>query len=256
MHDVAIFSQDDAVVQKLRHALESKKVMVERYGALSSQSSKGRSRKFDLMFVHSTPSVMDSAVVWAGDQLLAKSVAVIALVSEKHMAFAPALLDAGFDRCLSMSLDDASLCAVARALTRRKQGMTASVSHYGELSFNHVTQQAHVLGVAVALTCREAQVLDILLKRVGQIIPQTRFIQDLALGNMDLNTTVAEVYIHRLRKKISHDILPIRNIKRCGYYLPRYVYPNEYELNSATFFKRTDDSIRARYDFVGNHLAV
>ena len=148
------------------------------------------------------------------------------------------------------------MCAVARALTRRKQGMTASVSHYGELSFNHVTQPAHVLGVAVALTCREAQVLDILLKRVGQIIPQTRFIQDLALGNMDLNTTVAEVYIHRLRKKISHDILPIRNIKRCGYFLPRYVYPSEYELKSATVFKQTDDSIRSRYDFVGNHLAV
>jgi DNA-binding response OmpR family regulator len=256
MLDVAIFSQDDAVVQKLRHALEDKKLSVELYGALSNQSSKECSRKFDLIFVHSTPSVMDSALPWVGDLLLAKSAAVIALVSEQHMAFAPALLDAGFDSCLSVSLDDATLCAVARALTRRKQGMTASVSHYGVLSFNHVTQQAYVLGVSVALTGREAQVLDILLKRVGQIIPQTLFIQDLALGNIDLNTSVAEVYIHRLRKKISHDILPIRNIKRCGYYVPRYLYANEYELSSATFFKRTDDLIRSSYEFVGDHLAV
>jgi DNA-binding response OmpR family regulator len=77
--------------------------------------------------------------------------------------------------------------------------MTASVCHYGALSFNHATQQACVAGVALDLTPREAQVLDILLKRVGQIIPKERFLQDIAPDDMAMNTTAAEVYIHRLR---------------------------------------------------------
>lgn len=256
MHDVVIFAQDEALAKKLRDALEGMRLRVECYGVLSSQLTKGLLRKFDLIFIDAIPSVMDSAMTWFGDQRSPKSAAVIAMLSEKQMSFAPALLDAGFDRCLSVSLDDESLCAVVRAVTRRKQGLTASVSHYGELSFDHVTQQAHRLGVAIELTCREAQVLDILLKRVGQIIPKTLIIQDLVPDDMDLSATVAEVYIHRLRKKISHDILPIRNIKRCGYYLPRYVYSSERELNSEVFFKRADDSIRSRYDFVGTHLSV
>lgn len=245
MLDIALFAQDEALAHKLHHALESMSVQVERYDVFSQDSLPWHSRKFDLMVVHPTPSVMDLANTWVRDKLWAQPAASIALVPDHHMAFASDLLDAGFDRCLPVSLDAASFCAAARALTRRKQGMTASVSHYGVLRFNHVTQQVHISDVPVELTCREAQVLNVLLKRVGQIIPNTRLIQDIAPDNMDLNTTAAEVYIHRLRKKISHDILPIRNIKRCGYLLPRYVYPSE-----------QTHSIRSRYELVRSHLAI
>ncbi|MEN9618141.1 MAG: hypothetical protein RL406_378 [Pseudomonadota bacterium] len=245
MLDLALFAQDEVLAHQLRHALEGMSLRVERDDVFSHDSVQWHSRKFDVMVVHLAPSVMDLANPWVRDKLWAQSAASIALVPDHHMAFAPDLLDAGFDRCLPVSVDHASLCAVVRALTRRKQGMTASVCHYGALRFNHVTQQAHVGDVAVELTCREAQVLDVLLKRVGQIIPKTRLIQDIAPDNMDLNTTAAEVYIHRLRKKIGHAILPIRSIKRCGYFLPRYVDASEHM-----------PSIRSRYELVGSHLAV
>jgi DNA-binding response OmpR family regulator len=134
--------------------------------------------------------------------------------------------------------------------------MTASVCHYGALSFNHATQQACVAGVVLDLTPREAQVLDILLKRVGQIIPKERLLQDIAPDNMAINTTAAEVYIHRLRKKISHDLLPVRNIKRCGYLLPRYVDPSDSALCQAELSKPIVSSVWPRYELVGNHLAI
>jgi len=47
-------------------------------------------------------------------------------------------------------------------------------------------------------------------------------LQEMGLDNVDLDSSAIEVYIHRLRKKISNDLLPIRNIKRCGYFLTRY----------------------------------
>lgn len=222
MLDVALFVQDDLLALKLRHTLEGMGASVERYGALSNDVTFWRSRKFDLMVVHPTPPVMDLANTFMHGQCGAQLPVTIALVPDNHMALAPDLLDAGFDRCLPVSLDSASFCAVVRALTRRRQGMAASVCHYGALSFNYATQQACVSGVALDLTPREAQALEVLLKRVGQIVSKERFIQDIAPDNMALNTTAAEVYIHRLRKKISHGILPVRNIKRCGYLLPRY----------------------------------
>ena len=170
MLDVALFAQDDALTHKLRQALESMDAKVERYTSWLSDSSICGTRQFDLMVVHPMSSVMDLASTWARGNRWAKPVATIALMPDQHMAFAPALLDAGFDRCLPLSLDNASLCAMVRALTRRSQGMTTSVCHYGALSFNHVTHQASVRDIAVDLTFREAQVLAILLKRVGDSV--------------------------------------------------------------------------------------
>jgi DNA-binding response OmpR family regulator len=62
----------------------------------------------------------------------------------------------------------------------------------------------------------------VLLRRVGQIISKEDFVQEMAPDNMELNSSAIEVYIHRLRKKVSTELLPIRNIKRCGYFLRKY----------------------------------
>ena len=256
MLDVALFSQDEVLVQKIRYALKSMAVRVERYEVCSQDTAQWRSRKFDLMVVHPILSVMDVVSTWVRDNRWAKPAATLVLVPENHMVFAPSLLDAGFDRCLPETVEATCLCAEVRALTRRNQGMLVSVSHYGALSFDHATQRAYVSGVAVDLTVREAQVLDILLKRVGQIIPKERFLQDIAPDNMALNTTAAEVYIHRLRKKISHDLLPVRNIKRCGYFLPRYEHLSDGSLCQAALAKPVAPSVWPRYEFVGQHLAV
>jgi DNA-binding response OmpR family regulator len=256
MLDVALFVQDDALANQLRHTLDGMGARVARYDVVTNDAARWRSRRLDLMVVHVTPAVMNLTSSFMLDTCAAPRVARLALVPDHHMAFAPDLLDAGFDRCLPVSWEGAIFCAEVRALTRRRQGMTASVCHYGALSFNHATQQACVSGVALDLTPREAQVLDILLKRVGQIIPKERLLQDIAPDNMALNTTAAEVYIHRLRKKISHDLLPIRNIKRCGYFLPRYEDLSDGSLCQAALAKPVAPSVWPRYELVGNHLAV
>jgi DNA-binding response OmpR family regulator len=115
--------------------------------------------------------------------------------------------------------DEQHFGALVRALMRRRQGHVSSVTQYGRLSFDHGLKQLHVHGAQVDLTTREAQVLDVLLRRIGQIISKEDFVRSIAPDNLEINSDAIEVYIHRLRKKISHDVLPIRNIKRCGYYL-------------------------------------
>jgi DNA-binding response OmpR family regulator len=131
-------------------------------------------------------------------------------------------LDAGVDRFLVEPFDEQHFGAVVRALMRRRQGHVSSVTQYGHLSFDHGLKQLQVDGAGVELTTREAQVMDVLLRRVGQIISKEEFVQDMDPDNMELNSSAIEVYIHRLRKKVSAEVLPIRNIKRCGYFLPRF----------------------------------
>lgn len=57
-------------------------------------------------------------------------------------------------------------------------------------------------GEAVDLTTRESQVLDVLLRRIGQIISKEEFVQEIDPNNLDLNCSAVEVYIHRIRKKL------------------------------------------------------
>ena len=256
MLDVALLVQDDVLAHKLQQTLRKMGAKVTRDGLRSNDLKLWRSRSCDLMVVHVTATVMDMASTFMPNLYDAQRAATLALVPDHHMGFACDLLDAGFDRCLPLSLHESVFCAVVRALTRRRQGMTVSVCHYGALTFNHATQQACVAGEPLDLTPREAQVLDILLKRVGQIISKEQFLEDIAPDNMALNTTAAEVYIHRLRKKISHELLPVRSIKRCGYFLPRYEDLKNSSLCEAALTKPVVASVRPRYELVGHHLAV
>ncbi len=143
----------------------------------------------------------------------------IAIVPSRQPLWAVQLLDAGVDRYVMEPFDALHLAAVARALLRRRVGRVSSLTHYRSLSFDHERQQLLVHGLPVTLTTREAQVLGVLLRRVGQIISKEEFVQSIDPDNLDLSSDTIEVYIHRLRRKISHDVLPIRNIKRCGYFL-------------------------------------
>ena len=245
MLDVALIAQDEAQIQKLRQALEEMGARVSCYASLADAPALWQSRQVDLLIVHESPQKLMQVSVQRRADLVMPLPATLALLSEPHLVFAPELLDVGFDRCLPVSLDHESLLAMVRALTRRRQGLTVSVCHYGSLTFNYVTQQAYISDIPLALSTREAQALEILLKRVGQIIPKELFMQDLVPDSKAINSNAAEVYIHRLRKKISDEILPVRNIKRCGYLLPRFELP-----------KAPKDLVRSRNEFVAGHLAV
>ena len=222
MLDIVFFTQDDRMADKLVRAFNALDTKLERYSLLQPGQNNCSYSKFDLIVLHHQGSKGDGSEVFGYQKFLPKSTPAIVIVPDSQIDAAAALLDAGFDRCLPESFDETYLGAVARALTRRRHGLSTSVSHYGPLSFNHDTKRVLIHGVEVDLTVRELQVLETLIKRCGKIVSKEEFVQEMDPNNMDLSRSVIEVYIHRIRKKISNDVLPIRSIKRCGYYLRRF----------------------------------
>lgn len=219
---VAVATPNDALAEKIRSSMTSTEVRVFRFESLLQCCAPQVSIHFDVMAIDCSDREYDDAFSSHIKRHLSLSTPTIAIISEQHAELAVKLLDAGIDRCLPMSFDQNHFSAVVRALTRRHHGLISSVTEYGALSFHHDKKHAYLHGVEVELTSRESQVLEILLKRVGQIVSKETFIEDMGSDSMDLNTSAVEVYIHRLRKKISGDVLPIRNIKRCGYFLRRF----------------------------------
>jgi DNA-binding response OmpR family regulator len=225
MLDIVLLSNNEQMARKTAAALALLQARVAQGPASLFHSPTWPERRIDLLVLHHEP-VLQGQASFSRNKPALNDTPCIAILPDQWMTGAANLLDAGFDRCLPESFDSDYLAAVVRALTRRSHGLTSSVSLYGPLSFNHDTKCAHLDGVEIALTTREAQVLEILLKRRGQIISKEDFVHAIDPHNMVLNSSAIEVYIHRLRKKIGHDVLPIRNIKRCGYFLRQFSYPH------------------------------
>lgn len=220
MLDVVLFTGDDQIADKVRRALSFARAKVERLpwqptmrGALN--------KPHDLIVLH--PTQLDRH--WRSDferiAQLSETTPSIAIVTDQQSSETVHLLNAGVDRCLVEPFDEQHFGALVRALLRRRQGHVSSVTQYGHLRFDHALKQLQVRGVIVDLTTREAQVMDVLLRRIGQIISKEEFVQEMDPDNMELNSAAIEVYIHRIRKKVSAEVLPIRTIKRCGYLLSR-----------------------------------
>ncbi len=221
MLDVALFTGDDQIADKVRRALSFASAKVERLAWQPRVSSAVMDRPRDLIVLHHTHLDRQQSRDFERIVQLREATPSIAIVTGQQADDAVHLLNAGVDRFLVEPFDEQHFGALVRALMRRRQGYVSSVTQYGGLSFDHGLKQLHVHGVAVDLTSREAQVMDVLLRRVGQIISKEEFVQYMDPDNMQLNSSAIEVYMHRLRKKVSSEVLPIRNIKRCGYFLPR-----------------------------------
>lgn len=221
MLDVALFTGDDQIAEKVRRALSFASAKVERLAWQPRMNSAVIDRPRDLIVLHPTHLDRQQRSDFERIVQMREATPSIAIVTDPQADDAVHLLDAGVDRFLVEPFDEQHFGALVRALMRRRQGHVSSVTQYGGLSFDHGLKQLHVHGEAVDLTTREAQVMDVLLRRVGQIISKEEFVQDMDPDNMELNSSAIEVYIHRLRKKVSPEVLPIRNIKRCGYFLPR-----------------------------------
>jgi len=221
MLNVALFTVDEHIAEKVRRALSFASATVERLTWQPRMSSAVLQKPRDLIVLHPTHLNREQRNDFERIVQLREATPSIAIVTDQQANDAVHMLDAGVDRFLVQPFDEQHFGAVVRALIRRRQGHVSSVTRYGNLSFDHGLKQLHIQGAAVDLTTREAQVMDVLLRRVGQIISKEEFVQEIDPDNIDLNSSAIEVYIHRLRKKISNDMLPIRNIKRCGYFLKR-----------------------------------
>ena len=107
------------------------------------------------------------------------------------------------------------------AVLRRQGGYVAQVVTYGKLSFDLIIKEATVGGQRLALSVRELEVLEPLLRRAGHVVPKT-LLEDQLFGAGDtLGSNAVEVYAHRLRKKLekSDSGLVIETIRGVGYFL-------------------------------------
>jgi len=110
------------------------------------------------------------------------------------------------------------LLARIRVQLRGKQSETSKIIHQN-LMMDLNTHQVFVNGHEVALTQKEFALLEFILRNKGKVCTRSRIIEHVWDIHFDYNTSVIDVYINALRKKIdaNTDKSLITTIRGVGY---------------------------------------
>lgn len=130
-------------------------------------------------------------------------------------------LDTGADDFLSKPFSYVVLLARIRSLIRRGSGPRPAVHEVGDLRLDPAARTCERDGTFIDLTPREFALLEVLMRRSGEVVPKHELL-DLVWGiDQDVDPNVVEVYVGYLRNKIDRpfDRASLRTVRGAGYRL-------------------------------------
>ncbi len=128
-------------------------------------------------------------------------------------------LDAGADDYLAKPFAISELLARLRAMLRRKGEFQPDILEFKSVTLNKATYELGYNDKYVRLASREFQMLEMLMKMPGQVIPTEQFMDKIWGWDSEVEVSIVWVYISNLRKKFATIQAPIEihAIRGVGY---------------------------------------
>jgi two-component system OmpR family response regulator len=178
-----------------------------------------RSTEFDLVLLDLGLPKMDGLDVLRGLRRRRCAVPVLVLTARDGVDQQIAALDAGADDYMEKPFDLRELLARVRALLRRSHAGFGNEAVVGPLVLDIFRRDIRLNGETLLLPTRELEVLEALMLNAPRIVSKSRLAQRLAQDNEDLGENAVEVYIHRLRRRLTDSGVSIRTVRGRGYLL-------------------------------------
>ncbi|TXI90665.1 MAG: response regulator transcription factor [Cupriavidus sp.] len=132
-------------------------------------------------------------------------------------------LDAGADDYMVKPFEMDELLARIRAVARRNGVVQADRQELGPLSLDAGARRFYINEVPLSLPPREFGLLELLLRRRGQVVSKAQIQSQLSDWDSDLSDTAIEVSVHRLRKRLEGCGLQLRTLRGFGYLLDQEI---------------------------------
>lgn len=131
-------------------------------------------------------------------------------------------LELGADDYLIKPFSFAELLARVRTILRRGRGSAeATTLHVADLELDLLRRRVHRSGRRIDLTAKDFGLLELLMRRQGEVLPRSLIASQVWDMNFDSDSNVIEVAVRRLRVKIDegHDMKLIHTVRGMGYVL-------------------------------------
>jgi len=131
-------------------------------------------------------------------------------------------LELGADDYLVRPFSFAELLARVRIILRRGQNSPADAAlRVADLELDLLRRRATRAGQRVDLTAKEFGLLELLMRRHGEVLPRSLIASQVWDMNFDSDTNVIEVAMRRLRMKVDdgHAVKLIQTVRGMGYVL-------------------------------------
>ncbi|WP_372657823.1 heavy metal response regulator transcription factor [Hydrogenophaga sp.] len=129
-------------------------------------------------------------------------------------------LELGADDYLVKPFSFAELLARVRVVLRRgKTGQEVTSLHLADLELDLLRRRVTRAGRRIDLTAKEFGLLELLMRRQGEVLPRSLIASQVWDMNFDSDTNVIEVAMRRLRAKVDEgfDVRLIQTVRGMGY---------------------------------------
>jgi two-component system OmpR family response regulator len=128
-------------------------------------------------------------------------------------------LEAGADDYVTKPFAFVELSARLRAVMRRSAPEPRVVMRVGELSLVPATHRVERAGVPVELSHRQFALLELLMRRRGEVISRRVILERVFEYNFDPGTNIVDVHIAQLRRRVDKPGAPslIETVRGVGY---------------------------------------
>lgn len=217
--NILIVEDDESVARNLERALllAGHRTEVARDGA--SGLARASSGNHDVIVLDVMLPEIDGLTVCRELRQERVRAGILMLTARDAIPDRVAGLDAGADDYLTKPFATEELLARVRALARRGGDSGERVLTVGDLVLDSARHEVHRGARQIDLTPKEFEVLEYLMRNVGQVVTRDQINDNIARGSAGVSLKSIDLYIHYLRNKIDRDTARplVRTVRGVGY---------------------------------------